>query len=118
MHKKFCISCNQEINPLRIKALPTAKTCVECSTESPKRGRILTLGEGDHTYNEIEILSEESYRSITELEMTRSISKKKVHIELQDLDEDEFGDSDYQIKATYDSLNTQDDKPQYNDEEE
>jgi len=50
--------------------------------------------------------------------MTRSISKRKVHIELQDLDEDEFGDSDYQIKATYDSLNTGDDEPQYNDEEE
>lgn len=118
MHKKFCISCNQEINPLRIKALPTAKTCVECSTESPKRGRILTLGEGDHTYNEIEILSEEAYRSITELEITRGVSKKKVHIELQDLDEDEFGDSNYQIKATYDSLNNQDDDYKYNDEEE
>lgn len=27
-----CIKCKEEINPLRIKALPEAKTCVKCST--------------------------------------------------------------------------------------
>lgn len=118
MTQRFCTVCNQEINPLRIKALPTARTCVECSTETPKRGRILTLGEGDHTYNEIEILSEESYKAVTELELTRGISKKKIHIELQDLDEEEFGDSVHNITAAFKSLEDDDDAVEYNDEEE
>ena len=29
-----CCKCSKEINPLRIKALPEAKTCVNCSTTS------------------------------------------------------------------------------------
>ena len=27
-----CIKCNIEINPLRLKALPETKTCVNCSS--------------------------------------------------------------------------------------
>ena len=27
-----CIKCSKEINPLRLKALPETKTCVNCST--------------------------------------------------------------------------------------
>ena len=29
-----CNKCTEEINPLRIKALPGTKTCVKCSTTS------------------------------------------------------------------------------------
>lgn len=61
--------CGEEINPLRVKALPDTKTCVNHSTVSPKRGRILTLGEGDHTYNEIEIMDEDTYRRVTAIEL-------------------------------------------------
>ena len=68
MEKRFCKVCGEEINPLRVKALPSAVTCVEHSNTSAKRGRILTLGEGDHTYNEIEILDEETYRYVTAIE--------------------------------------------------
>ena len=68
MEKRFCKVCGEEINPLRIKALPSAVTCIEHSNTSAKRGRILTLGEGDHTYNEIEILDEETYRHVTAIE--------------------------------------------------
>ena len=68
MNKRFCKVCGEEINPLRVKALPSAVTCVEHSTAAPKRGRILTLGEGDHTYNEIEILEEEVYKHVTAIE--------------------------------------------------
>ena len=49
MDKRFCTVCGEEINPLRVKALPDTKTCVNHSTVGAKRGRILTLGEGDHT---------------------------------------------------------------------
>ena len=65
MDKRFCKVCGEEINPLRVKALPSAVTCIEHSNTAPKRGRILTLGEGDHTYNEIEILEEDVYRYVT-----------------------------------------------------
>ena len=68
MTKRFCKVCGEEINPLRVKALPSAVTCVEHSNAAPKRGRILTLGSGDHTYNEIEILEEEQYRHVTAIE--------------------------------------------------
>ena len=61
--------CGDEINPLRVKALPETKTCVNHSTVGAKRGRILTLGEGDHTYNEIEILDEETYRKVVAIEL-------------------------------------------------
>lgn len=68
MDKRFCTVCGDEINPLRVKALPDTKTCVNHSTVGAKRGRILTLGEGDHTYNEIEILEEDVYRRVVALE--------------------------------------------------
>ena len=48
-----CIHCEQEINPLRLKALPGARTCVNCSTTGAKKSIIVTLGEKDHTCNEI-----------------------------------------------------------------
>ena len=68
MEKRLCTVCQEEINPLRVKALPNTKTCVNHSTVGAKRGRILTLGEGDHTYNEIEILDEDVYRKVVALE--------------------------------------------------
>ena len=69
MDKRFCTVCGDEINPLRVKALPDTKTCVNHSTVGAKRGRILTLGEGDQTYNEIEILDEETYRKVVAIEL-------------------------------------------------
>jgi len=85
MEKRFCKVCGEEINPLRVKALPTAVTCVEHSNTSPKRGRILTLGEGDHTYNEIEILDEETYRYVTAIEFGERSPLDEMP-ELQDYD--------------------------------
>ena len=69
MDKRVCTVCGDEINPLRVKALPETKTCINHSTVGAKRGRILTLGEGDHTYNEIEILDEETYRKVVAIEL-------------------------------------------------
>ena len=56
-----CIHCEQEINPLRLKALPGAKTCVNCSTTGAKKSIIVTLGEKDHTCNEIIFLEDDQY---------------------------------------------------------
>ena len=56
-----CIHCQDEINPLRLKALPGTKTCVGCSTTGAKKGIIVTLGEKDHTCNEVMFLEDDQY---------------------------------------------------------
>lgn len=56
-----CIHCREEINPLRLKALPGTKTCVNCSTTGAKKGVIVTLGEKDHTCNEVMFLEDDQY---------------------------------------------------------
>ena len=67
---KICKSCGEEIHPGRLKALPTATTCVECSTTGKKAGVTVMLGEGDHTYNEIVIMEEDQYKKYLELEQS------------------------------------------------
>lgn len=56
-----CIHCQEEINPLRLKALPGTRTCVGCSTTGAKKGIIVTLGEKDHTCNEVMFLEDDQY---------------------------------------------------------
>jgi hypothetical protein len=56
-----CVHCLQPIAEGRLKALPNTKTCVECSTAGMKRGVTVTLGEGDHTCNELVIMDEQEY---------------------------------------------------------
>lgn len=58
-----CIHCKEEINPLRIKALPSARTCVDCSTTGPKRGVVATFGEKDHTWNDVVFLEDNQYET-------------------------------------------------------
>jgi hypothetical protein len=57
-----CIICDTEINPLRLKALPTTKTCVNCSNVGAKRGVVITGGEGEDIYNDLVILEEDQYK--------------------------------------------------------
>jgi hypothetical protein len=65
---KLCKSCGEEIHPGRLKALPTATTCVEYSTTGRKAGVTVTLGEGDHTYNEIIIMEHDDFVKYKEVE--------------------------------------------------
>lgn len=94
---KKCIHCEEEIHPLRVKVLPNTTTCVGCSTEGPKRGRILTLGSGDHTYTEIEVLDEDQYREAVRLEFGDRMIVED--LELQDYDTDEVQDDINALKA-------------------
>lgn len=97
LEMKKCIHCEEEIHPLRVKVLPHTKTCVTCSTEGPKRGRILTLGSGDHTYTEIEVLDEDQYREAVRLEFGDKMIVED--LELQDYDTDEVQDNVNALKA-------------------
>jgi len=59
--ERICVKCREAINPLRLKALPTAKTCVECSTTGAKRGVPMMYGEKDHTWTDMVIMEPEEY---------------------------------------------------------
>jgi len=90
MNKRFCKVCGVEIHPLRLKALPSAVTCVEHSSAGRKRGRILSLGEGDHNYNELEVLEEDDFIRVRQLESSRGRGDAKASIALEILEEDDF----------------------------
>lgn len=63
-----CIKCNKKIHPKRLKALPKTKTCVECSTTDTYCAVTTTHGSGDHTWNDIQIMTKEQYNKYTEAE--------------------------------------------------
>lgn len=94
MNKRFCKVCGVEIHPLRLKALPSAVTCVEHSSAGRKRGRILSLGEGDHNYNELEVLEEDDFIRIRQLESSRGRGDAKASIALEILDYEKSETSD------------------------
>lgn len=51
-----CCKCNNEINPLRLKAIPTTKVCVNCSDTS--RWYVRNIISGKTTYAETEIIKD------------------------------------------------------------
>ena len=53
-----CRKCNNEINPLRLKALPETKVCVNCSDTS--RWYVRNVISGKTTYCETEIIKDAS----------------------------------------------------------
>jgi len=61
IEERKCIKCREAINPLRLKALPTAKTCVECSTTGAKRGVPMMYGEKDNTWTDMVIMEPEEF---------------------------------------------------------
>ena len=48
-----CIKCNERINPLRLKALPDTKTCVNCSTTKAWYVRNIIAGKTEYAETEI-----------------------------------------------------------------
>ncbi len=66
--KVNCSKCGCEIPEGRLKALPYIKCCVNCSNTKIKKAIVVTGGEGDHTWNDIQIVSEKEYDFIMERE--------------------------------------------------
>jgi hypothetical protein len=93
MENRLCIKCKQEINPLRIKALPTTKTCVECSTTGAKRGMSVMFGDKDNTWVDMVLMEPE------EFEKLEKANKEKASFDkLEDTDEDDFSDWDITLE--------------------
>ena len=93
-----CIHCREEINPLRLKALPGTRTCVNCSTTGAKKGVIVTLGEKDHTCNEVMFLEDDQYEKYLKSQKTAKfdrieengdIVEPKQPIDINNLDDDQ-----------------------------
>ena len=63
-----CVSCGELIHPKRLEIMPNTKCCVNCSEVGRKRGLTIQLGEGDHTYNDLVIMSEKQYFRYVESE--------------------------------------------------
>jgi hypothetical protein len=65
-----CSICQNPINPLRIKALPGTKTCVNCST-TEKVGCHVVIS-GKNTYSEIQIVDQETSAKLRQLQSRKS----------------------------------------------
>jgi hypothetical protein len=85
--ERKCIKCKETINPLRIKALPSAKTCVECSTTGAKRGMPVMFGDKDNTWVDVVLMEPEEYEKL------EKAKKKKVSFDrLEDSEMNDDGD--------------------------
>jgi len=63
MNKK-CYQCGEEIHPMRLEVLPKTKTCVQCSQEGRKVGKIVSHGVGEEVSTTLEILDSETYKKV------------------------------------------------------
>jgi RNA polymerase subunit RPABC4/transcription elongation factor Spt4 len=67
MEAILCIKCKQPMPEIRFTKYGY-KACVNCSTISTYKGVVTTNGEGDHTWNDLEIISDNQYSKLKELE--------------------------------------------------
>jgi hypothetical protein len=58
---KNCVKCKTEIPEKRLLALPHTLTCVNCSTTGAYKSVTITCGEGEDTWQETKIMSENEY---------------------------------------------------------
>ena len=59
-----CSKCKEEIPEGRLKALPGATTCVNCSNSRMKRSVTVVKGEGEDTFNDLIIMEADEYEYI------------------------------------------------------
>ena len=78
MEDKNCVKCKELINPLRLKALPGTKTCVECSTVGAKSGVPVMFGSKDHTWTDLVIMEEDEFKAFKQREKTKGKGFDKV----------------------------------------
>ena len=63
------IECPQCGSPMPVKRRELGyHVCVNCSTESPKRGIPVMRGSGDHTWVDLEVMTQEQFERYEEME--------------------------------------------------
>jgi len=115
-----CKCCGQPMPKLRL-TLYGYNFCINCSTVKPKVGRTLTLGTGDHTWNDLEILDQDVAKRVIEMETSFTTSKKRSDEDLLDFNQEEVYEESLsttkakvkEVLTTYDP-----DKPVFEEEED
>jgi hypothetical protein len=64
-----CVKCQNKIPEARLKALPSAKTCVQCSSTARVGGH--TIISGKNTYSEIQIVDQETSERLYQMQSRR-----------------------------------------------
>ena len=72
-----CISCGADMPELRLTKYGY-KVCVNCSTTGAYRAVSTTNGSGDHTWNDIQIMTPEQFDSYEKTEKLNSKSLKSL----------------------------------------
>jgi hypothetical protein len=93
MENRICIKCREVIHPLRVKALPTTKTCVDCSTTGAKRGVPMMFGEKDNTWTDMVIMEPEEFDQFEKLNSQQPTFEVLDKSEMNS-DEDDLSDWD------------------------
>ena len=62
-----CIKCRKDMPKLRLEKYGY-RSCVDCSTTGAYRAITTTHGEGDHTWNDIQLMTPEEYSQYEHLE--------------------------------------------------
>lgn len=65
----ICIRCGNLIPEARLKALPTAKTCVACSSTQRVAGFALITGKTE--YSALQLVSQEEARRLNKMQARR-----------------------------------------------
>ena len=89
--------------------------CIHCSQEQPRIGRVVTMGEGDHTWNEIEFLDTVTAKKISEFEKQKSLSRL---LELDLMEEDTFNETVQEIQHKLSSGEDTEEEDEYLEEED
>jgi hypothetical protein len=87
MNVKYCKGCGEQIHPKRLEIIPTAVTCVPCSTVKKKGAVTLLQGEGDHTWIETIFLEHDEYQQYMAAE--NKLRKIASNIPKADYEEDD-----------------------------
>lgn len=84
---RYCKGCGEQIHPKRLEIIPSATTCVPCST-TEKRGAVTVMkGEGDHTWVETIFMERADYNKYMEQEgKIKKIVASATKAEYQDYD--------------------------------
>lgn len=112
-----CRVCGKPMPKLRLTKFGYAH-CVNCSTEKPKVAMTTVNGSGDHTWNDIVVMDQDTAKELAEQE-ARMLGKK-IHLEFLDYDSDdllEVSESRSKRARNYmESIEDQEDLEEVNDD--
>ena len=98
-----CAKCGAPMPKLRLTQYGY-KFCVKCSTEKPKVARFMTYGTGDHTWNDIQILDQETAAKLVEMDNATSRLKEAIDLEYIDFDNENEAETSQSVKENVDKL--------------